>query len=68
MSRTLTLWGYAILAAAGVAYQAAGLLLRRTATFEQTLRRLTTNRASRRILLAGWLWLGWHTFVRGSYR
>jgi hypothetical protein len=68
MTRTVTLWGYAILAAVAVAYQAAGLLLRRTATLGEALRRLTRLPAARPVLLAGWLWLGWHTFVRGSYQ
>jgi hypothetical protein len=67
MSRTVTLWGYAVLAVAAVAYQAAGLLLRRTATFGPAVRRLKRMPAARPLLLAGWLWLGWHTFVRGTY-
>lgn len=68
MSRTVTLWGYATLAAAAAVYQAAGLLLRRTITFGQALKRLATRPAARWLLLAGWLWLGWHTFARGSYQ
>ena len=66
MSRTATLWGYALLAAAVVAYQLTGLLLRRTATLGQALRRVTRVPAGRLVLLAGWLWAGWHTFVRWS--
>jgi hypothetical protein len=68
MSRTVTLWGYVVLAAAAVAYQTAGLVLRRTATFGQALKRLTRIPAARPLVLAGWLWFGWHTFVRGSYQ
>ncbi len=67
MSRTVTLWGYAVLTVAAVAYQAAGLLRRQTATFGQAVRRLKAIPASRPVLLAGWLWLGWHIFVRGTY-
>ena len=66
MSRAATLWGYALLALAAVAYQAAGLLLGRTATLGQALRRVTRVPAGRVLLLAGWLWAGWHTFVRWS--
>lgn len=66
MSRTVTLGGYALLALVAVAYQAAGLRLRRTATAGQTLTRLIRLPTARPLLLAGWLWLGWHTFVRGS--
>ena len=65
MSRA-TLWGYAVLALAVVAYQVAGLLLGRTATLGQALRRVTRVPAGRVLLLAGWLWAGWHTFVRWS--
>ena len=68
MSRTITLWGYALLAAAAVAYQAAGLLLRQTATLGQAIRRLKRIPGARPMLLASWLWLGWHTFIRGTYR
>jgi hypothetical protein len=68
MSRTVTLWGYAVLAAAAVAYQAAGLLLRRTVTLGHALRSLKRMPGARPLLLAGWIWLGWHTFVRGTYQ
>ncbi len=66
MSRTVTLWGYAVLAVAIVAYQVAGLVLGRTATLAQALRRVTRFRAGRYLLIAVWLWAGWHTFVRWS--
>ena len=66
MSRAVTLWGYIALAVGAVAYQTAGLVLRRTATLGQTLRRITRIPAGRLVLLAGWLWAGWHTFVRWS--
>lgn len=65
-SRAVTIWGYAILAVAAVAYQAGGLILRRTATLGQVVRQLKSLRAGRPLLLIGWLWLGWHTFVRGT--
>jgi hypothetical protein len=68
MSRSVTLWGYALLAAAAVAYQVTGLLLRRTPTLGHAVRRLKSIPAARPLLLAGWLWLGWHTFIRGTYR
>lgn len=67
MSRSLTLWGYAVIAVAAATYQTAGVLFRRTATIGQTVTRLKFVPAARLLLLAGWLWLGWHTFVRGSY-
>jgi uncharacterized protein DUF6186 len=64
MNRAVTLWGYAALAVAGVAYQVVGVLFRRTATLGQFVSRVTNIRAGRFLLLAGWLWAGWHTFVR----
>jgi hypothetical protein len=66
MSRAATLWGYALLAVAVVAYQVAGVVLGRTATLGQALRRVTRVPAGRAVLLACWLWAGWHTFVRWS--
>ena len=66
MSRAATLWGYALLAIAVVAYQLAGVMLGRTVTLGQALRRVTRVPAGRAVLLAGWLWAGWHTFVRWS--
>ena len=66
MSRAATLWGYALLAVAVVGYQLAGVLRGRTATLGQALRRVTRVPAGRAVLLAGWLWAGWHTFVRWS--
>ncbi|MEW6472118.1 MAG: DUF6186 family protein [Actinomycetota bacterium] len=67
MSRSVTLWGYVVLAIAIVAYQAAGLLLHRTMTFGQAVKALKRFPAARPLLLAAWLWLGWHTFIRGTY-
>jgi hypothetical protein len=64
MSRAVTLWGYAVLAVAAVASQVAGVVLGRTATLGEALRRVTKFRAGRCLLLAGWLWAGWHAFVR----
>jgi hypothetical protein len=64
MSRAIMLWGYAVLAVAAVTYELAGVVLGRTATLGQALRRVTKVRAGRFLLLAGWLWAGWHTFVR----
>jgi len=63
MTRTATLVGYAALAAV-----AAGLEIAarrgRAATFGATLGAALRHRPVRVLLLAGWLWLGWHVFVR----
>ena len=66
MSRAVTIWGYTVLAFAALIYQIGGQILRRTATLGQALTHVTRIRAGRWLLLAGWLWAGWHTFVRRS--
>jgi hypothetical protein len=66
MSRGITLWGYAVLVVVALVYQVAGLVLRRTATLGQAITRVTRFRAGRLLVLATWLWAGWHTFVRRS--
>jgi len=66
MTRTPTIWGYAVLAVAAVVYQLAGLVRRRTVTLGEAVSLLKTRRAAPPLLLVGWLWLGWHTFVRGT--
>ena len=66
MSRSVTLWGYAVLAVVAIAYQGLGWLVGRTPTIGQVLMRLKRVPAARALLLSGWLWLGWHTFARGS--
>jgi hypothetical protein len=65
VTRNLTLAGYALLAAAGLAYELAGHLRGRTPTLARAVLVLTRRPASRALVLTGWLWLGWHLFVRG---
>ncbi len=64
MSRTITLFGYAVIAAALVGYQLAALVWRRIPTIGQAASFVTRRRAGRWFILAGWLWAGWHLFVR----
>jgi uncharacterized protein DUF6186 len=65
MTRTLTLAGYAILATAGLTYELAGRLRGRTPTLAQAVLVLIRRPVPRALVLTGWLWLGWHLFVRG---
>jgi hypothetical protein len=65
VSRTVTLAGYALLATTGLAYELAGRVGRRTPTLAQAVLVLTRRPVGRTVALAGWLWLGWHLFVRG---
>jgi hypothetical protein len=65
MTRTLTLAGYALVAAAGFAYELAGRLRHRTPTLAEAVLVLTRRPVPRALVLVSWLWLGWHLFVRG---
>jgi hypothetical protein len=67
MTRTITVSGYVILAAAMVTYQTLGLVRRETATLGQAVATLIRSRAGRSFILTVWLWLGWHAFVRSSH-
>ena len=65
MTRTVTLAGYAALAVGMVAVQVAARLgARGLVTIGVILRLLTSKRPGRWMLVAAWLWLGWHLFVR----
>lgn len=64
MSRTITLAGYCLFATALVVLQLASLVSGRTPTIGQVASMITSRRSGRWLLLAGWLWLGWHLFVR----
>lgn len=67
MSRTVTLVGFAVLAAVMLAYQVHGSLRRTTPTLGEAIGTVTRSRVGRPLMLAAWLWLGWHLFVRGAY-
>lgn len=66
-SRTVTLAGYVILALAAVLIEARARTSGR-ATFGDAVSAALRPWPGRLLILAGWLWLGWHTFVRGSYQ
>lgn len=67
MTRTLTLLGYAVLCAAAVGLEAAG---RRsvTGTFGDLISFVLRRWPVRLLVLATWLWFGWHAFVRVDWR
>ena len=56
--------GYTVILASVLAWETVGLLWRRTPTLGDVIDRLTTSPWGRWLLLAGWLWLGWHFFAR----
>lgn len=68
MSRTTTLLGYVVIGVAIVGYQLAGLVWRRTPTLAEAVLLVTRREWARWLLLAFWLWVGWHLFVRADWR
>lgn len=64
MTRVITLTGYAVLVALLIACEVIARRTGRFATLGRTMAALARWRASRFLLLGGWLWVGWHVFVR----
>ena len=64
MNRTVTLIGYCVIAAALLGCQLLSLASRRMPTIGQVASLIASRCAGRWVLLAGWLWVGWHLFVR----
>ena len=66
-ARALILAGYVAIVAAALVLEASA---RRgtPATFGATLSTVLRCRPARLLVLAGWLWLGWHLFVRVDWR
>ena len=65
MSRELTLAGYAVLLVALATW--AVIARRRHVSFTQFVAVIAVHRLAKWLLLAGWLWLGWHLFVRATH-
>ena len=62
---TVLLTGFALLAFALVGLEVGARTGRvQAASFGQLVDALARRRASRVAALSGWLWLGWHLFVR----
>lgn len=64
MSRTITLVGFAVLAAWAAALELSARRRGRPAPFGAALTWALGRGWLRLAVLAGWLWLGWHVFVR----
>lgn len=68
MTRSVTLAGYVVVAVLAVALELAARRSPRLATFGEVLA-LALRRLPWRLLVhAGWLWVGWHVFVRVEWR
>ncbi|MGH2356715.1 MAG: hypothetical protein ACRDGJ_01720 [Candidatus Limnocylindria bacterium] len=73
MTRTVTLAGYVVLGSAVVLYQLAAWRSRRAGLARRHLMLGELLDAvmwgpARWLVLAGWLWVGWHVFVRVHWR
>jgi hypothetical protein len=64
MTRAVTTAGFVVLATAIVGVQVAALGGANVATLGTVVRALTRWWPARWLLLTGWLWVGWHLFVR----
>lgn len=68
MSRILTLVGYAVIAVCAVGLEVAARGSGRFATLPEAISLAVRRWPVRVVLQAGWLWLGWHLFVRVEWR
>ena len=68
MSRSITLAGYAVLVVAAVVLEVSARRRARPARFAAALDAVLGVVVVRLLLGAGWLWLGWHLFVRTDWR
>jgi hypothetical protein len=67
MTRLVTLAGYVAIVAAAVALEV-GARRRGRATFGDALAVTLRPWPVRLVVVAAWLWLGWHLFVRVDWR
>ncbi|HEX6596296.1 MAG TPA: DUF6186 family protein [Acidimicrobiales bacterium] len=65
--KTVTMAGYAVVALWAVGLEIAARRSGRVATLGAALCSALRWRPVRGAILAGWLWLGWHVFVRASW-
>ena len=68
MTRLVTLLGYAVIAVCALGLEVAALRSPRLPTFGNALSVALRHWPLRLVLQAGWLWLGWHLFVRVDWR
>jgi uncharacterized membrane protein YhaH (DUF805 family) len=66
-SRAANLVVWSVVAATLVGWQVAALLTPSLPSLADVVRRLRDRWPTRWALLIGWAWLGWHTFVQGSW-
>lgn len=64
MTRVVTLLGYAVIGGLAVGLELAARRSRRFSTFSEALAVALRWWPLRLSILATWLWIGWHLFVR----
>jgi len=67
-ARTVILAGYVAVAIGALILETSARRGGPTASFGTTLSTVLRHRPARFLVLAGWLWLGWHIFVRVDWR
>jgi hypothetical protein len=65
-SRGITFAVFAVLGLALAAWAIFAAMTPRIVTFPALIARLSRGRAARLVIVAGWAWVGWHLFARGS--
>ena len=68
MTRTVTLLGYAVVAASAVVLEVVARRSERPSTFAAALSVALRRWPFRVAAQVAWLWLGWHLFVRVEWR
>ncbi|HVE46651.1 MAG TPA: DUF6186 family protein [Acidimicrobiales bacterium] len=68
MTRLVTVAGYVLVVVIGLGLELVARRTRRLATFEEVLAAVLRRWPLRVLLQAGWLWIGWHVFVRVDWR
>lgn len=66
-THTITLVGYTVLLSALAVYEILALRVAAIPTLGDLAAVIARSRAGRWFLLVGWVWLGWHLFVRGGW-
>ena len=68
MTRVVTIAGYALVVVIGLGLELFARRTQRLATFAEVLAAALRYWPLRVLLQAGWLWIGWHVFVRVDWR
>lgn len=68
MTAPITVGGYVLVVVIAIGLELAARRTPRVVTFGEVLALALRRRSVRLLLQAGWLWIGWHVFVRVEWR